>query len=335
MAFVNKRVKAMRYGVWVIGLGLLLVFIAAKAHAQQGGYPQRPIRLIVPVAVGGATDIVARIIANRLSQALSQQLVIDNRAGAGGIIGTEIVARAVPDGYTLLFAYASHTIMPFLSRKVPYDPDRDFAAIGQVGASPLVLTVHPTLPAANVRELVALARAKPGQVRAGAPGMGGVGHIAAEIFKQVSKTDIETIIYKGGAPAQLALSQGEVHFVFATPPAAMAQIKAGRVKLLATSATERLPYLPDVPTFAEAGLPGIDVMPWQGFLSPARTPRAIIVQFNNTLNGVLQEADMRARLAVAGSDVVTSTPEALGTKIRKELDYFSRVIKAANIKPFD
>lgn len=306
-----------------------------NAWAQSAPYPQRPIRLIVPVAVGGATDIVARIVANRLSQVLPQQLVIDNRAGAGGIIGTEIAARALPDGHTLLFAYASHTIMPFLSRKVPYDPDRDFAAIGQVGASPLVLTVPPSLPANNVKELVALARAKPGAVRAGAPGMGGVGHIAAEIFKQVSKTDIETVIYKGGAPAQLALAQGEVQFVFATPPAAMAQIKAGRVKILATSATQRLPYLPDVPTFAEAGLPGIEVMPWQGFLAPAATPRAIITQFNSVLNGVLQEPDTRSRLAVAGSDVVPSTPEALSEKIRKELTYFSGVIKRANIKPFE
>lgn len=328
---LRKGQKSRWNYAWLIALCGLL----SCAQAHSAAYPQRPIRLIVPVATGGATDIVARIVAHRLSQTLAQQLVIDNRAGAGGIIGTEIVARALPDGYTLLFAYASHTIMPFLSRRVPYDPDRDFAAIGQVGASPLVLTVPPSLPANNVKELVALARARPGAVRAGAPGMGGVGHIAAEIFKQVSKTDIETIIYKGGAPAQLALAQGEVQFVFATPPAAMAQIKAGRVKILATSAAARLPYLPEVPTFAEAGLPGIDVMPWQGFLAPARTPRAVITQFNGVLNGVLQEADTRAKLSAAGSDVVTSTPEALGEKIRQELAYFSGVIKRANIKPLD
>jgi tripartite-type tricarboxylate transporter receptor subunit TctC len=165
--------------------------------------------------------------------------------------------------------------------------------------------------------------------------MGGVGHIAAEIFKQTTRIDVETIVYKGGAPAQLALNQGEVQFVFATPPAAMAQIKAGRVKILATSAPARLPYLPEVPTFAEVGLPGIDVMPWQGFLAPARTPRAVITQFNGLLNGVLQEADTRSKLGAAGSDVVPSTPEALGAKIRRELDYFGRVIKTANIKPFD
>lgn len=330
-----KRAKTASAHRWNYAM-LLAAMVAGAAHAQQqAAYPQRPIRLIVPVAVGGATDIVARIVANRLSQALTQQLVIDNRSGAGGIIGTEIVARAVPDGYTLLFAYASHTIMPFLSRKVPYDPDRDFAAIGQVGASPLVLTVPAALPANTVKELVALARAKPGAVRAGAPGMGGVGHIAAEIFKQTTKIDVETIVYKGGAPAQLALNQGEVQFVFATPPAAMAQIKAGRVKILATSARERISYLPEVPTFAEVGLPGIDVMPWQGFLAPARTPRAIVTQFNATLNGALQEADMRSKLAAAGSEVVPSTPEALSAKIRQELDYFGRVIKAANIRPLE
>ncbi len=309
--------------------------LSSSAWAQQPVYPQRPIRLIVPVTVGGATDIVARIVANRLSQVFPQQLVIDNRGGAGGIIGTELVARAIPDGHTLLFAYASHTIMPFLSSKVPYDPDKDFAAMGQVGATPLVLTVHPSLPASSVKELIALARAKPGQIRAGAPGMGGVGHLAAEIFKLESGADITTIIYKGGGPAQLALVQGEVQFVFATPPAAMAQIKAGRVKILATSSPVRLSYLPDVPTFVEAGLPGIDVMPWQGFLAPARTMRAIVMQFNTTLNSVLKEPELAGKLAVAGSDVVPSTPEALGAKIRKELAYFSRVIKAANIKPME
>lgn len=309
--------------------------VAGSAWAQSATYPQRPIRLIVPVSVGGATDIVGRIVVQRLAPALGQQVVVDNRSGAGGIIGTEMVARATPDGYTLLFAYASHTIMPFLSRKVPYDPDRDFSAIGQVGASPLVLTVHIALPASSVQELVAMARAKPGQVRAGAPGMGGVGHIAAEIFKQVSKTDITTVIYKGGAPAQLALAQGEVQFVFATPPAAMAQIKAGRVKILATSAQQRLGYLPDVPTFAEAGLPGIDVMPWQGILAPSGTPRTVITQFNKTLNSVLREPDTISRLSIAGSDVVTSTPDALAAKIRKELAYFERVIRAAKIKPVE
>ena len=313
------------------GVACVLFYGALPGLSLAQAYPARPIRVIVPVAVGGATDIVARIAANRLSQVLQQQLVIDNRAGAGGIIGTELVARAAPDGHTLLFAYASHTIMPFLSKSVPYDPDKDFAAIGSIGASPLVLTVPANLPANSVKELVALAKKQP--LRAGAPGMGGVGHIAAEIFKQVTELDIPTIIYKGGAPAQMALNQGEVHLVFATPPAAMAQIKSGRVKVLATSAAQRMLSMPEVPTFVEVGLPGIDVMPWQGFLAPVKTPRAIIMQLNAAIAGVLREPEMVQRLAVAGSDVLIMTPEALAAKIRRELTYFEKVIRVARIKP--
>ena len=323
--------KEMNSWKWLLGAA---VFAVPYAHAQQAAnYPTKPMRMVVHFVPGGPMDVIVRLVGQRITAAWGQNFIIDNRAGAGGIIGTELVARATPDGYTLLFAYASHTIMPFLSRKVPYDPDKDFSAMGQVGATPLVLTVHPSLPVGNVKELIALARAKPGQIRAAAPGMGGVGHIAAEIFKLESNTDITTIIYKGGGPAQLALAQGEVQFVFATPPAAMAQIKTGRVKILATSNPVRLSYLPDVPTFVEAGLPGIDVMPWQGFLAPANTPRPIVMHFNAALNGVLKEAETSSKLAIAGSDVVPTTPEALGEKIRKELAYFSRVIKAAKIKP--
>jgi tripartite-type tricarboxylate transporter receptor subunit TctC len=325
--------KALNAVFGVVGLLMCAGGALGQGQSNLSNYPSRPIRVIVPVAVGGATDIVARIASNRLSQVIGQQLVIDNRAGAGGIIGTETVARATPDGYTLLFAYASHTIMPFLSRKVPYDPDRDFAPVGTIGVSPLVLTVPVTLPANSVKELVALGRKQP--LRAGAPGMGGVGHIAAEIFKQVTELDAPTIIYKGGAPAQMALNQGEVHFVFATPPAAMAQIKSGRVKVLATSAPQRIASMPDVPTFVEVGLPGIDVMPWQGLLAPAKTPREIVQKWNSVIGGVLKEPDMVQRLAVAGSDVLILSPEALGAKIRKELAYFEKVIRAANIKPTD
>lgn len=319
----------------LVASAFTLTHFAVDARAQSNVYPQRPIRMVVPVTPGGATDIVARIVAARLSQLLEQQVVIDNRGGAGGIIGTDLVARSAPDGYTLLFAYASHTIMPFLSRKVPYDPDKDFAAVGQVGSTPLVLTVPPSLPVGSVKDLVALARARPGQVRAGAPGMGGVGHIAAEIFKLANELDSPTIIYKGGGPAQLALSQGEVQFVFATPVAAMAQIKAGRVKILVTSNASRLPYLPEVPTFAETGLPTIDVSPWQGVLGPARLPRAVIDRLNASLVAMLKESDFAARLTAAGSDVAPSTPEALADKIRRELRYFGKIVKAAGIKVVD
>lgn len=304
----------------------------AQSKTQDGGYPDRPIRLIVPVSVGGSTDIVARIIATKLSIALGQQMVIDNRSGAGGIIGTEMVAKATADGYTLLFAYASHNIVPFLSGKVPYDPARDFAAVSQVTTQPLVLTVNTSLPVSSVKELIALAKAKPGEIRAAAPGMGGTGHLSAEIFKLETGTNIPTIIYKGGGPAQLALLQGEVHFIFATTAAAMPQIKAGKVKVLATSSAHRLPYLPEVPTFAEVGFPGVSVSPWQGILAPARTPRPVIDKLRRAVVSVLKQPDTVERLMATGSDPVSSTPEELDAKIRKELDYFGRVIKAANIK---
>jgi tripartite-type tricarboxylate transporter receptor subunit TctC len=305
---------------------------AAQGNASERAYPDRPLRLIVPVSVGGSTDIVARIIAVNLAAALGQQIVIDNRTGAGGIIGTEMVAKATPDGYTLLFAYASHTITPFLGGNIPYDAALDFAAISEVTTQPLVLTVNAGLPVASVKELIAMAKAKPGQLRAAAPGLGGTGHIAAEIFKLETGADIPTIIYKGGGPAQLALLQGEVHLVFATTATAMPYIKSARIKVLATSSARRLAYLPEVPTFAEAGLPAVDVSPWQGILAPARTPRSIIDKLQRTVAGVLKQPDTIERLRATGSDPVGSTSAQLDAKIRKELEYFGRVIKRANIK---
>jgi len=311
---------------------LLLAGVGGIAAAQTGVYPDRPIRLIVPVPVGGSTDIVARIIAVKLSRVLVQQVVVDNRSGAGAIVGTEIAARAAPDGYTLLFAYAAHTITPFLGSKLAYDAALDFAAVSQVTTQPLLLVVNTVLPVSSVRELVALAKAKPGQFRAAAPGMGGTGHIAAEIFKLESGADIPTVMYKGGGPAQLALLQGEVHFIFATTASAMPFIKSGRIKVLATSSVQRLAYLPEVPTFAEAGLPGVNVSPWQGILAPAKTPRFIIDKLQRAVVSVLKQPDTIERIVATGSDPVGSTPEELTAKIRKELDYFGRVIKNANIK---
>jgi tripartite-type tricarboxylate transporter receptor subunit TctC len=288
--------------------------------------------LIVPVTVGGSTDIVARIIAGHLAPELKQQIVIDNRAGAGGIIGTEMVAKATPDGYTLLFAYASHTITPYLGGTMPYDPARDFSAVSEVTTQPLLLTVSTSLPVSSVKELIALAKAKPGEIRAAAPGLGGTGHIAAEILKLETGADIPTIIYKGGGPAQLALLQGEVHLIFATSASAMPQIKTGRVKILATSSEKRLAYLPDVPTFGEVGLPAVGVSPWQGILAPARTPGNIIDTLNRAVVAVLKQPDLVERLRATGSDPVGSTPGALNAKIKKELEYFGRVIRSANIK---
>jgi tripartite-type tricarboxylate transporter receptor subunit TctC len=318
--------------------GTLVLFTAAitgaGAQGRAGGdtYPDRPIRLIVNAPTAGAVDIVGRIIANKLAAQIHQQVVVDNRAGAGGLIGAELVAKSAPDGYTLLFAYASHTIVPILSGKVGYDPAGDFAGVAQVATQPLLLTVSMTLPVNSVKELIAMAKAKPGMIRGAAPGVGGTGHLAAEIFKLETGTDITTILYKGGAPAQLALVQGEVHFIFATTGSAMAQIKGGKVKVLATSSAERLSYLPDVPTFAEAGLPGVQVSPWQAILAPVRTPRTIIDKLHAALAVVIKQPDTIERLAATGTDPLLSSPKELDAKIRRELTYFGKVIKAAGIK---
>ena len=323
--------RQLRFAAWVAAAGIHSSF-AAQGDSPAGAYPDRPIRLVVPVTVGGGTDIVARVIAGNLARELNQQIVIDNRAGAGGIIGTDMVAKATPDGYTLLFGYASHTITPYLGGSIPYDPAGDFSAVSEVATQPLLLTVNTSLPVSSVKELIALAKAKPGQLRAAAPGLGGTGHIATEIFKLETGVDIPTIIYKGGGPAQLALMQGEVHLIFATSASAMPQIKTGRVKILATSSAKRLGYAPEVPTFAEVGLPAVSVSPWQGILAPAKTPRTVVDKLYRSVVTVLKQPEMAERLRATGSDPVGSAPAELNAKIKKELEYFGRVIKTANIR---
>ena len=325
-----RTAAAVVASVW---LASAAIDAAAQNRAQAAGFPDRPIRLIVPTPPGASTDVVARIIGNKLSDILQQQVVVDNRGGAGGIIATAAVAKAAPNGYTLLFAYAGHTTTPFLTQdKLPYDPATDFAAVTLTTTQPLVLTANLSLPASSVKELIALAKAKPDQLRVGTAGIGGSGHIAAELFKLETGTSISTIIYNGGGPAQIGLLQGDVHFIFATTSAAMPHIKAGKLKVLATSSSKRLPYLPEVPTFNEVGMPQLSLSPWQGILAPARTPRAVIDKVYGAVVTALKQPDTLQRLAATGSDVEGSTPEEFSAKIRKELEYYGRVIKAANIK---
>ncbi|MBI2225769.1 MAG: tripartite tricarboxylate transporter substrate binding protein [Betaproteobacteria bacterium] len=318
-----------------------IAFVAASAAAAgaqsqtlatKSNYPARPIRLIVPVAPGGGTEVVARIIAIKLSEALGQQVVVDNRAGGGGVIGTEIVARASPDGYTLLFALASYTVTPFLVKNIPYDPVKSFTPITQVATQALVLAIHPSLPVNSVKELIAYAKTHPGKLNVGIASMGGAGHVAAEYFKQETKTQTASVMYKGGAPMLIALAGGEVQLTFATSITAMAFIKQNRVKVLATSSKQRLPYFPEVPTLEEAGLKGFEVAPWQGLLGPAGLSRAIVDQLYTEVGKLLRLPEVRERLAATGSDPVGSTPEEFAAQIKRELKQFGSVIKAAGIK---
>ncbi len=304
----------------------------SQTAAPTSGYPSKPIRLLLGVPPGGSTDIVARIIVVRLDAALGQPVIIDNRGGAGGAIASEIVAKAPPDGYTLLFAYASHTTTPFLYKNVPYDPVKSFTPITEVATQPLIITVNPSLPVKTIGELIAYAKANPGKLNIGIAGAGSGRHIASEYFKQLTGTQIVPIIYKGGGPAMIGLLSGEVQLMFASTSTAMAFIKQGKLKVIATTSMQRLPYLPDVPTFDEGGVKGLRVSPWQGLLGPAGLPRAIVDRLYTEVVKVLRMPDVRENLAATGTDPLGSTPEEFAAEIDHQLDRLGKVIRAAGMR---
>ncbi|MEO7726368.1 MAG: tripartite tricarboxylate transporter substrate binding protein [Burkholderiales bacterium] len=308
--------------------------LAALAYAQQPAahYPDKPIRVIVPVAAGGGTDIIARIVTSKVAEGLGAVAVIDNRAGAGGILGNEIVAHAPPDGYTLLFTYAAHTIVPFIYRKVPYDVYKDFAPVTMAGSQPLLLAINASVKANTVQELIALAKARPNELNVALATPSSSGALAAELFKILTNTQMVSIPFKGGAPALTAMVSGEVQLIFTTPPTVMPYIKGGKVKILGTSGKERVPYLPEVPTLAEAGIKDFNTAPWQGLLAPAGTPPAIIDKLYRQVSEVLKTPYAQERFAAAGTDIVGSSPKEFGELIKRELAQNSKVIKAVGMK---
>lgn len=315
---------------FVAGLAILGGPALAQSTADIGA---RPIRLIVPVAAGGGTDIVARIVTAAVADSSGLRMVVDNRSGAGGSIGTELVARSTPDGHTLLFAYASHTTTPFLL-KVNYDAQSDFTPITQIAASPLVLLIHGSVSAANVPELVTLAKAKPKLLNAGIATSGSAGHLAVEVFKLRTGTTgaITSVIYKGGGQTQIALMSNEVQMVFASAISAMAYTKSsGKVRALATSAKKRLSAFPDLPTFAELGI-AVDTNPWQGVLGPAKVARPIVMRLYRDIAATLRQPEVVERLAAAGADPVGSTPEEFAAKIKSELQEFGSIIRGLGLK---
>lgn len=309
--------------------------IARGQAAAPGEYPVRPVRLLVPSPPGGSNDGVARIVSNGLSRSLGRTVVVDNRAGGGGIIASELVARALPDGYTILFAYAAFTTTPFLAANLSYDVLKDFSPITEIANQPLLLAVNPSVPVNTVKELIALSKSKPGGLTAGYTQIGSATHLATEMFKLKTDTtrSIVSVSYKGGAAAQMGLLSGEVQLSLATATSSMPQIKSGKIRVIATSAAKRLPYLPDVPTFEEAGVTGIDVTVWQGLLAPARTPRPIINRLYEEVRQLLKQPDTLERLAALGSDPVGSSPAEFAVKLKRELQEFGKVIKALGLKP--
>ncbi|MGH8620412.1 MAG: Bug family tripartite tricarboxylate transporter substrate binding protein, partial [Burkholderiales bacterium] len=281
---------------------------------------------------GGGTDLIARIVLTKLTEAMGGPFVIDNRAGAGGILGNEIVARAQPDGYTLLFTYAAHTIVPFIYDKIPYDVNKDFAPISLVGSQPLLLAVHPSVKANTVQELVAFAKAKPNALNVALATPSSSGALAAELFKVVTNTQMESVPFKGGGPAMTALLGGEVQLIFGTPPVVMPFVKSGKVKVLGTTGKDRVSYLPEVPTLIESGIKDFNTAPWQGLLAPAKTPPAIIDKLYKQILEVLKTSYTKERFAAAGTDVVGNSPKEFGELIKRELEQNSKIIKAVGMK---
>ena len=317
----------------------LTLLAPTSAEAQTGaktasGYPAKPIRMIVPFPPGGATDILARSVAERLSARLAQTVIIDNKPGAGANIGAEAAAKSAPDGYTILMgSVASHSIALSYYRKLGYDIRRDFAPISMAGYITNVLVVTPGLPVNSVKELIALAKAKPGQLNFASSGTGGLIHLTGEMFKQMAGIDIEHVPYKGTALFLPDLMKGDIAMSLDTLPPHHPHIKAGKVRALAVTTKQRSPVLPDLPTMAEAGLPGFESVAIYALFAPVGTPKDIIALLNREANVVLQQADLRERLAGQGIEIAGSTPEAVQAVVLEEVAKWEKVIKQGNIQP--
>jgi len=304
-----------------------LVVTAVATHAQT--YPQRAVRLVVPYVPGGGTDFTARVIAPKLSEALGQQVVVENRPGGGTNIGSELVARAAPDGYTLLMAGAANAINMSLYAKPPYDTQRDFAPVSLSVKGANVLLVHPSLPAKTLKELLALARAQPGKLNYASSGIGSANHMAGELLKLVAKVNIAHVPYKGNAPALTDLIGGHVEILISGVPAVIGQIKNGRVRAIAIASLKRFPALPDTPTIDESGLKGFEATTWFGVMAPVKTPREIISRLNADLARIVTAPDVRDRFIGEGVEPIGGPPELFGAFVRDEIDKYAKVVKAA------
>jgi len=313
-----------------VSLGVLMA-IAGPVTAQQD-YPSKPIRVITPYAPGGSTSILARLVGQKLTESWGQQVIVENRPGGNTVIGTESLAKSPPDGYTIMLTSKTLVINPNLIPNLPYDPIKDFAPIGTVSRVEFVLVVHPAVPANNLQELIALAKARPGQLNYATPGSGGPGHLATEIFSVMTGVKMQHIPYKGGGAALIDLVGGQVQLCFATPLEFAPHINSGKLKGIAVSGEVRLPSLPQVPTFTEAGLPGLDIAFWQGIFAPAGTPKAVIEKISTELARILAMPVTREKLVFQGMEPFINTPEQFAALIKADLAKFSKVIKAANIK---
>jgi len=311
-------------------IGAISVFAAVSVPAQN--YPVRPIRVLVAQAAGGPTDVTTRIYGTKMSELLGQQMVVDNRPGAGGSVACEIVARAPADGYTLCSAANGTVAIAPNFLKLSYSVTKDLAPVALIGDSPLALMVHPALAASSVKELIALAKAKPGTINFGSSGLSGTGHLAGELFKMMAGIDIVHVPYKGAAPALTAVASGEAQMLISGLSSGLAFIQQKRVRAIAVTSPKRLALLPDVPAIAET-VPGYEAGSWYAVLAPVRTPRAIIERLNRDSIKTVTDSDIRSKLIAAGLEIYALSPEELGTKIRTETERWGKVVKATGVKP--
>jgi tripartite-type tricarboxylate transporter receptor subunit TctC len=318
---------------WIAAMALVAALAAVADPAAAQSYPTRPITLVVPFPPGGSTTILARIIADKLSDALGRPIVVDNRGGAGGSIAARQVARSAPDGYTLLIAFsATLAISPSMFPNVGYDPRTDFAPIGMIGMAPSVLVVHPSLPAHSVADLIKVARDAPGKIQYGSPSTGTVNHLAAELFASMADIKLGHIPYKGTGPAMSDLLGGHISMMFAPIPAAHANVAAGTLRALGVSSLQRSRLLPDIPTIAEAGLPGFEATQRSTLLAPVGTPRPIVERLNQELNALLATDEVRKRLALEGAEPIPGAPEEYMADIDREEKRWSKLVHAIGLK---
>ncbi len=323
---MNRFLKASA----VIASGIALLALAGAANAQQN-YPSKPIRFILPYAPGASTDTLSRIYGQRLHESWGQPVVNDFKPGGNTIIGSEALVRSAPDGYTILMVLNSHAINPLLT-KLPYDSIKDFAPITTLGISEYMLAINPGVPAVTLKEIIAYAKSRPGQLNYSSSGAGGLGHLSGELFNVVAGVNTQHVPFKGGAPSVTALVAGEVQMSFIHPSNVLSQIKAGRLRAIAVSGKNRLAALPDMPTFAEAGLPGLSSTNWFAVLAPAATPKDIINKLSSEFNRIQALPDVREKLSAQGVEPYAIGPEQLAALIKSDMDKYAKVVKSANIK---
>ena len=318
-----------RQSMWAAAL--LAALFASTGAAQN--YPLKPVRIVVPFAAGGGVDVTARILAQKLTERVGQSFIVENRAGASGIIGTEFVAKSAPDGYTLLVgSQTTQAVVPAMYGKVNYDGARDFAPVTEIAVSPLLIVVHPSLPAKSVKDLVALAKARPGQLTFGAA-TGGTPHLAAELFKLTAQVDMLLVPYKGESPALADAMGGQISMVFANLPVGLPLAQGGRLRALAVTSLQRVSTAPAIPTVAESGLPGFEANTWFGLFAPAATPRDVVARLAGDSASALGAPEVKERMAAQGLFVVANAPEQFAQFLRVEIPRWQKVVKDAGVKP--